>query len=89
MTPSLATSDRADVILRRAAQLATLGQGLPVDESVRPRGQEAGVGQREWSMQRFRYSPWPWTVWARLRPSLTFLSATRVASADKNAWGIN
>jgi hypothetical protein len=44
MTPSLATPDRADADLRRAAQLAEpvlsfvegLGQGLPVDESVRP-----------------------------------------------------
>jgi len=41
----LATSQRADASLRRAAQLAGLGQGLPVDESIRPRGQAAGVRQ--------------------------------------------
>ena len=46
MTPSLAISQRADASLRRAAQLAALGQGLPVDESIRPRGQAAGVRQQ-------------------------------------------
>ena len=45
--PSLVTPDRADAGLRRAAQLATLGQDLPVDESVRPRGQSAGVREKE------------------------------------------
>lgn len=40
MAPSLASSERADTSLRRAAQLATLGQGLPVDESVRPRASQ-------------------------------------------------
>ncbi len=43
VTPSLATSQRADARLRRAAQLAVLGQGLPVNKSIRPRGQAAGV----------------------------------------------
>lgn len=55
MTPSLATSDRADASIRRAAQLAEpvlsfvegLGQGLPIGSSVRPRGQEAGVSENE------------------------------------------
>ncbi len=36
MTPCLATSDRANAGLRRAAQLAGLKQGPPGDESVRP-----------------------------------------------------
>jgi len=44
LTPKLAISDRADVKLWRADQLAELRQGLPVDEGVRPRGQSAGVG---------------------------------------------
>ncbi len=47
MTPYLAASDRVDASLGRADQLAVLGQGLPVDESVRPRGQSAGGGQKE------------------------------------------
>ena len=46
MTPNLATLDRADVNLMMADQLATLRQGLPVYESVSPRGQVAVVVQR-------------------------------------------
>ncbi len=46
MTPSLARSDRADTMSRRAAQLARLKQGLPANKSVRPRGQAAGVSER-------------------------------------------
>ena len=42
--PRSVASDREDVSLWRADQLAALGQGLPVDEGVRPRGQSAGVG---------------------------------------------
>ncbi len=37
MTPCLATSNRADVNLRRADQLARLKQGLPANKSVRPK----------------------------------------------------
>ena len=52
MTPSLAISQRADASLRRAAQLAALGQGLPVDESIRPRGQAEGVRQQTVASRR-------------------------------------
>ncbi len=48
MTPSLATSQRADASLRRAAQLAPLGQGLPIDESVRPRARQQASEKRKW-----------------------------------------
>ncbi|MEX2492631.1 MAG: hypothetical protein WD425_12800 [Nitrospirales bacterium] len=63
MTPSLATSQkRADASLRMAAQLAEpalsfvegLGQGLPIDESVRPRGQAAGVSEKEVEGRSYR-----------------------------------
>lgn len=55
MTPSLASSERADANLRRPAQLAEpvlsfvewLGQGLPIDESVRPRARAAGVSEKK------------------------------------------
>ncbi len=55
MTPCLAASDRANASLGRAAQLAEpvlsfvegLRQGLPMDESIRPKGQSAGVREKE------------------------------------------
>ncbi len=55
MTPCLGTSGRADADLRRASQLAEpvlrlfegLGQWLPIDESIRSRGQSAGVSERD------------------------------------------
>jgi hypothetical protein len=51
-TPSLATSQRADTRLRKATQLAPLGQGLPVYESIRPRGQAEGVRQKAVASRR-------------------------------------
>lgn len=47
MTPSLAKSQRADASLRRAAQLAALGQGLPVDESIRPWARQQALDNRQ------------------------------------------
>jgi hypothetical protein len=55
LTPCLATSDRADASLRRAAQLAEpalsfvegLKQSPPVDESIRPKGQSGGVREKK------------------------------------------
>ena len=55
MTPNLAILEGADANRRRADQLAELvlsfveglRQGLPVAKSVRPRGQSAGVRQKE------------------------------------------
>ena len=46
MTPNLAILERADANLRRADQLGAFRQGLPVAESVSPRGQSAGVRQK-------------------------------------------
>lgn len=60
MRPSLATQDRTDAGLRRAAQLAPLGQGLPVNESVRPRGQSAGVGEKK--VNTLEHGPWPFIL---------------------------
>jgi hypothetical protein len=48
MTPSLAKSNRADAGFRRAAQLATLRQGLPGDGSVRPRASQQAFVKRKW-----------------------------------------
>ena len=45
--PCLPIWDGTDANLRKADQLATLRQGLPIDSSVRPGGQPAGVGQEE------------------------------------------
>jgi hypothetical protein len=42
-----ASFNGTDANLRRAGQLATLKQGPPVDESVPPLGQTAGVGTWE------------------------------------------
>jgi hypothetical protein len=55
VTPNLAILEGADANLRRADKLAELvlsfveglRQGLPVTESLRPRGQSAGVRQKE------------------------------------------
>jgi hypothetical protein len=44
LTPSQASSDGTDATLRKADQLASLKQGLPNDQSVRPLGLSAGVG---------------------------------------------
>jgi len=48
LTPRPLTSEWTDADYGRAAQLAALGQGLPVVESVRPLGRAAGVGH--WKM---------------------------------------
>ncbi len=47
LTPRLALLEGTDANLRRADQLAPLTQGPPVDESVPPLGQTAGVGPWE------------------------------------------
>ena len=47
VTPHLPLLERTDADLRRAGQLAVLKQGPPVDESVPPLGQTAGVGTWE------------------------------------------
>jgi len=44
LTPRLALLEGTDANLRRADPLAALTQGPPVDESVHPLGQTAGVG---------------------------------------------
>ncbi len=43
LTPSLAIFNGTDANFRRADQLALLKQGLPIDKSVQPLGQPAGV----------------------------------------------
>ncbi len=43
MTPSLDTSDRTEERSRRAAQLASLKQGLPANKSVRARGSQLAL----------------------------------------------
>jgi len=45
LTPRPVTSEWTDANPRRAGQLAALKQGPPSDESVRPEGRAAGVGQ--------------------------------------------
>ena len=47
VTPHLPLLERTDADLRRAGQLAALKQSPPVDESVPPLGQTAGVGTWE------------------------------------------
>ena len=47
LTPRLASWERTDANLRRAGQLAPLKQDPPMDESVPPLGQTAGVGPWE------------------------------------------
>ena len=47
VTPRLASLERTDASFRRADQLAALRQGPPVDQSVPPWGQTAGVGPWE------------------------------------------
>ena len=85
MTLSLATSDRADASLRRAAQLAALEQGLPVVESVRPMGQEAGVGPKKVASRRDVDILHPRASFERdLLPTVIVLSATMVNFADQH-----
>jgi hypothetical protein len=47
LTPHLPLLERTDADLRMEGQLAALKQGPPVDESVPPLGQTAGVGTWE------------------------------------------
>jgi hypothetical protein len=47
VTPHPASFNGTDANFRRAVQLAPLKQGPPVDESLRPSGQTAGVGTWE------------------------------------------
>ena len=47
MTPRPVTPEWADASHGRAAQLARLRQGPPINEGVRPWGRAAGVGQGE------------------------------------------